>query len=113
MSVYTWLDYRADIRNALTNNVCQCKNKFIQRAVNKMLDVSLALEQEENYLWYKGDPDYLMWFYTLGNIENGWKNVFNQYLARNWLTYYWCLSAKETGIKRTHSATKTFRYGYR
>ena len=104
MSVYTWLDYRADIRKALTNNVCQCKNKYIQRAVNKMLDVSLALEQEENYLWYKGDPDYLMWFYTLGNIENGWKNVFNQYLARNWLTYYWSLSAKETGIKRTHSA---------
>ena len=104
MSVYTWLDYRADLRSSLTNKVCQCKNKFIQRAVNKMLDISLALEQEENYLWYKGDADYLMWFYTLGSIENGWKNIFNQYLARNWTTYYWCLSAQETGIKRTHSA---------
>jgi len=104
MSVFTWLDYRADLRTTLTNNVCECKNKFIQRAVNKMLDISLALEQEENYLWYKGDPDYLMWFYTLGMVENGWKNILNQQLARNWTSYYWSLASKETGIKRTHSA---------
>ena len=104
MSVYTWLDYRCDLKNALTNKVCQCKNKHIQRAINKMQDVSLAIEQEENYLWYKGNPDYLMWFYTRGIVQNGLYNIFNEYLARNWLGYYWTTSALETGIKRTHSA---------
>ena len=71
MSVYTWLDYRCDIRNALNRKVCQCKNKYIQRAVNNMLDVNLAIEQEENYLWYKGNSDYFMWFYTRGIVQNG------------------------------------------
>ena len=104
MSVYSWLQYRTELRNALTKKVCQCKNKYIQNAINNMLNVNLAIEQEENYLWYKGNPDYLMWFYTLGRVENGWENIFNQHLARNWTNYYWCLSALEEGIKRTHSA---------
>ena len=103
MSVYTWLDYRCDTRNALTRKVCQCKNKYIQRAVNKMQDVNLAIEQEENYLWYKANPDFLMWFYTRGIVQNGLYNIMNQYLARNWLGYYWTTSALEEGIKRTHS----------
>ena len=103
MSFYTWLDYRCDIRNALNRKVCQCKNKYIQRAVNNMLDVNLAIEQEENYLWYKANPDYLMWFYTRGIVQNGLQNIMNQFLARNWVSYYWTTSALETEIKRTHS----------
>lgn len=103
MSVYTWLDYRCDIRNALNRKVCQCKNKYIERAVNKMLDVNLAIEQEENYLWYKANPDYLMWFYTRGIVQNGLQNIMNQFLARNWMSYYWTQSALEENIKRTHS----------
>ena len=103
MSVYTWLDYRVQLRNDLTNNVCQCKNKHIEKAVNNMQSLILAIEQEENYLWYKGNPDYLMWFYTRGIVENGFQNIFNQYLARNWTTYYWTKSALESEIKRTHS----------
>lgn len=103
MSVYTWLDYRCDTRNALNRKVCQCKNKYIQRAVNNMQDINLAIEQEENYLWYKGNSDYFMWFYTRGIVQNGLYNIMNQYLARNWLSYYWATSALEDGIKRTHS----------
>ena len=103
MSFYTWLDYRCEVRNALNRRVCQCKNKYIQRAVNNMLDVNLAIEQEENYLWYKASPDYLMWFYTRGIVQNGLFNIMNQYLARNWMGYYWTTSALEDGIKRTHS----------
>ena len=103
MSVYTWLDYRVQLRNDLTNKICQCKNKHIERAVNNMQSLILAIEQEENYLWYKGNPDYLMWFYTRGIVENGYQNIFNQYLARNWVNYYWTKSALEDGIKRTHS----------
>ena len=103
MSVYTWLDYRVQLRNELTNKICQCKNKHIENAVNKMQSLNLAIEQEENYLWYKGNPDYLMWFYTRGMVENGFQNIFNQYLARNWTSYYWTKSAMETNIKRTHS----------
>ena len=103
MSVYTWLDYRVQLRNDLTNKICQCKNKHIERAVNNMQSLILAIEQEENYLWYKGNPDYLMWFYTRGIVENGFQNIFNQYIARNWDNYYWTKSALEDGIKRTHS----------
>ena len=103
MSVYTWLDYRSETRNALMRRVCQCKNKYIQRAVNKMQDLQLAIEQEENYLWYKGNSDYLMWFYSRGIVQNGLYNIMNQYLAHNWVGFYWTTSATETGIKRTHS----------
>ena len=103
MSVYTWLDYRVQLRNDLTNKICECKNKHIERAVNNMQSLILAIEQEENYLWYKGNPDYLMWFYTRGIVENGFQNIFNQYIARNWVNYYWTKSALEDGIKRTHS----------
>ena len=103
MSVFSWLEYRCNVRNALTRKVCQCKNKYIQRAVNNMQDVNLAIEQEENYLWYKANPDFLMWFYTRGIVQNGLYNIMNQQLARNWLGYYWTTSALETGIKRTHS----------
>lgn len=103
MSVYTWLDYRVQLRNELTNKICQCKNKHIEKAVNNMQSLILAIEQEENYLWYKGNPDYLMWFYTRGIVENGFQNIFNQYLARNWASYYWTKSALEENIKRTHS----------
>lgn len=103
MSVYSYLGYRTDVRNALQRKVCTCKNKYIQRAVNNMMNINLAIEQEENYIWYKANPDYFMWFYTLGRVENGWQNIFNQHLARNWTTSFWCQSALEEGIKRTHS----------
>jgi len=103
MSIYTWLDYRSETRNALMRRVCQCKNKYIQRAVNKMQDLQLAIEQEENYLWYKGNSDYLMWFYSRGIVQNGLYNIMNQYLAHNWVGFYWTTSACENGIKRTHS----------
>lgn len=103
MSVYTWLNYRVQLRNDLTTKLCTCKNKHIENAVNNMLKLNLAIEQEENYLWYKGNPDYLMWFYTRGLVENGFQTIFNEMLAHNWASYYWTLSAQEQEIKRTHS----------
>jgi len=104
MSVFSWLEYRSNVMNALNRKICTCKNKYIQRAVNDMLNINIAVEQEENFIWYKGNPDYFMWFYTIGKIANGVENIFNQHLARNWTSYYWRLSAEETNIKRTHSA---------
>lgn len=54
----------------------------------------------EYNVWYSGDGDELLNFYTRGNMLE-----FNTepYYSRNKRNYFWSVSSTETDIKRTHS----------
>ena len=65
--------------------------------------IPLAYEQYQNYYFYKGDADYLGWFYTRGIYDLGLQPIMAQRYRINFKDYFWCGAYKETGIKRTHS----------
>ena len=58
------------------------------------------LKVQEYNVWYEGDDDELLNFYTRENIIG-----FNlePYYNRNKLNYFWAISSTENDIKRTHS----------
>lgn len=58
------------------------------------------LKVREYNVWYEGDDDELLNFYTRENIIG-----FNlePYYNRNKLNYFWAISSTENDIKRTHS----------
>lgn len=65
--------------------------------------IPLAFKQYENYYWYKGDADYLGWFYTKGIYDLGLQTIMVQQARVNYKDYFWCGAYNESGIKRTHS----------
>lgn len=65
--------------------------------------IPLAYEQYQNYYWYKGDADYLGWFYTIGVMDMGLQQIMAQRYRINYKDYFWCGAYQEKGIKRTHS----------
>ncbi len=65
--------------------------------------IPLAYEQYQNYYFYKGDADYLGWFYTRGIYDLGLQPIMAQRYRVNFKDYFWCGAYQEAGIKRTHS----------
>ena len=63
-------------------------------------DRLLKYKLKEYNVWYYGDGDELLNFYTRGNIMG-----FNTepYYSRNKRNYFWSISSTESDIKRTHS----------
>ena len=105
MSIFSWLSNKFKIRRygkfvAVSGDL---KNTKLLNAIYQQSDIALAIEQQQNYLWYKGDADLLMWFYTKGIMQEGSQQIAMDGFRRNYLDYYWRLSALEKGIKRTHS----------
>lgn len=54
----------------------------------------------EYNVWYDGDGDELLNFYTRANIMD---YNYEPYYMRNKKNYFWAISSKEAQIKRTHS----------
>lgn len=55
---------------------------------------------KEYNIWYYGDSDELLNFYTTQNMfEYGFEPIY----SRNKQGYFWCISSTERDIKRTHS----------
>ena len=65
--------------------------------------IPLAYNQYENFYWYKGDADYLGWFYTKGIYDLGLQVIMTQQSRINYEDYFWRGAYNESGIKRTHS----------
>jgi len=65
--------------------------------------IPLAYEQYQNYYWFKGDADYLGWFYNRGVMDLGLQQIMAQRYRVNYKDYFWCGAYQESGIKRTHS----------
>ena len=63
-------------------------------------DRLLKTKLKEYNVWYYGDGDELLNFYTRGNML-----TFNTepYYSRNKRNYFWSISSTEADIKRTHS----------
>lgn len=61
------------------------------------------VEQFVYYMWYKGDSDYLKWFYTYGNRSEGLRKLDVNGFINNDYDYFWALAGKEKEVKRTHS----------
>ena len=103
MSVFSWLENKVNQQKMIQNKLTFCDDEYINNAITNMNNLELAIEQEENAIWYKGNPDYLLWWYTKGVIYDGIQIIMNQQVSRNWCNYYWTKSALEENIKRTHS----------
>lgn len=55
---------------------------------------------EEYNVWYWGDGDELLNYYT---HKNTLEYNYEPWYSRNKINYWWAISSTETGIKRTHS----------
>lgn len=67
--------------------------------VNNIDEIKKNKLREYN-IWYAGDSDELMNFYTRANaIEYNYDPLYN----RNKKSYFWCVSSTEDDVKRTHS----------
>lgn len=58
------------------------------------------LKVREYNVWYEGDDDELLNFYTRENLI-GFN--YEPYYSRNKLSYFWAISSTENDVKRTHS----------
>ena len=65
--------------------------------------IPLAFNQYQNFYWYKGDADFLGWFYTKGVYTLGLQLVMAQQPRINFQSFFWRSAYTEKGIKRTHS----------
>jgi len=65
--------------------------------------IPTAYEQYQNYYWYKGDADYLGWFYTKGVYDMGLQSIMAQQFRINFQNYFWYKAYSEANIKKTHS----------
>lgn len=64
-------------------------------------DEELMRQRLKEYeVWYYGDSDELLNYYTHENTIN---YNYEPYYARNKRSYFWAISSTETDIKRTHS----------
>ena len=67
--------------------------------VNNIDDIQ-KIKLDEYNVWYTGDSDELINFYTRANsIDYNTDPLYN----RNKKSYFWCVSSTESDIKRTHS----------
>ena len=62
-------------------------------------DEETRLKLKENRIWYYGDSNELLNFYTNEKITNASNPMFN----RNRKEYFWSISSTEANIKRVHS----------
>lgn len=67
--------------------------------INDSEAVKMSKLKEFN-VWYFGDEDELLNFYSYGNMVNF---NYEPYYSRNKKSYFWSISSTETDIKRTHS----------
>lgn len=58
------------------------------------------MKVREYNVWYEGDDDELLNFYTKNNLLDF---NYEPYYNRNKLNYFWAISSTENDIKRTHS----------
>lgn len=67
--------------------------------INDEADIKLSRLREYN-VWYSGDSDELLNFYTRSNaIDYNQNPIYN----RNKRSYFWAVSSTESDVKRTHS----------
>lgn len=94
--------------------------EYIQNKVMKMLGIlryegqiesdKLTLVNDRNRInrakireynvWYEGDDDELLNFYTRNNMID---YAYEPYYNRNKMSYFWAISSTEGDVKRTHS----------
>lgn len=67
--------------------------------INDAQKIQLTKLREYN-MWYSGDSDELLNFYTRKNMID---YNYEPYFARNKTAYFWAVSSTEDDIKRTHS----------
>jgi hypothetical protein len=94
--------FRDKIKNWLgVNNMGSLPKQYDNRLWFINDDEKIRKQKLREYLiWYSGDSDELLNFYTQGNFrEFNTEPIFN----RNKKEYFWGISSAETSIKRTHS----------
>lgn len=67
--------------------------------INDKEQITRSRIREYN-VWYKGDSDELLNYYTKNNLIN---YNYEPWYSRNKRSYFWCISSTEGDIKRTHS----------
>lgn len=77
-------------------------NKSVEQAILENNNDFLAIQQLENYLWYKGDPDYLKWLHTVVMPSIN-KSFVNGGYRTSYLNRFWFIASEEKGVKVTHS----------
>jgi hypothetical protein len=94
--------FRDKIKNWLgVNNMGSLPKQYDNRLWFINDDEKIRKQKLREYLiWYSGDSDELLNYYTQGNFrEFNTEPIFN----RNKKEYFWGISSQETSIKRTHS----------
>lgn len=92
-------------RNKKQENVMWYSNIKDVKIKTAIADIQKTdnINQFVYYLWYKGDSDYLKWYYTYGNKKDGILKLDVDGYRNNDHDYFWAIAGREKDIKRTHS----------
>lgn len=101
MGIFSFLKKRQKDQNNMKLSVAGDKSGI--EWVKDTNYLPLAFNQYQNFYWYKGDADYLGWFYTKGIYKLGIQLIMAQQVRVNFQSFFWKGAYLETGIKRTHS----------
>lgn len=63
-------------------------------------DALARMKVREYNVWYNGDSDELLNFYTHGNV---FRYAYEPFYTKNKTSYFWNISSTENDVKRTHS----------
>lgn len=105
MGLGTWLRDKFKNKKKENSGLLIGKNVSLdfKNAIFALNDENIAFKQAENLVWYNGDPDYIMSFYTKVLVDYGPMQITPGQFRKNYENYYWTLASKESGVKRTHS----------